>query len=76
MNDDRRKRIAEASALIEQAKTILDECASEERDYYEAMPDNIAASERGTKADETADALTEAAGECDTLIDSISDAVS
>jgi hypothetical protein len=37
MNNARRKRLAEAEVMIGQAKSIIEECASEEREYYDSI---------------------------------------
>lgn len=39
MNKDRRKRIAEALALIEEARDILAEVRDEENEAYESLPE-------------------------------------
>jgi len=71
MNAQRRKRLAEAAALLqqandkkteldellEQAKSIIEEVASEEREYYDNMPESLQNGERGSRADEVASNL-------------------
>lgn len=68
MNNERRKEIDKARALLEEAKEILDQCASDERDYYDNMPENMQSGEKGQKAEEAADALEEASGEIDNIL--------
>jgi len=47
MNIDKRKRIDEATALIEEARSIVEEVTQEESEAYENMPENLQYSERG-----------------------------
>ena len=45
MNNDRRKRIDQAVALIEEAKSIIEEVTEAESEVYENMPENLQSSE-------------------------------
>lgn len=72
MNAARRKEIEKAQAMIEEAKSILETCASDEREYFDNMPENMQGGDRGQAAEAAADALDEAvsnledaAGNCD-----------
>jgi len=47
MNIDKRKRIDEATALIEEARSIVEGVTQEESEAYENMPENLQYSERG-----------------------------
>lgn len=75
MNKQRRTDIAKAIALIEQAKEILETAASDERDYYDNMPDAFQDGDRGQRADEVATALEEAASACDDIVSQAQDAM-
>ena len=75
MNADRRKRLEKARGLIEEAKDIVAECASEERDYYDNMPEGLQASDKGEKADSDATALDECDSALDECINAINEAV-
>jgi flagellar biosynthesis chaperone FliJ len=57
MNDTRRKLIAEAFLKLEEALGMIEQAAEEEREYFDNMPENMQSGEKGTKADEDADAL-------------------
>ena len=71
MNAARRKRIDDALALLrpltdkmqeiqaewEEAKSIIDEVAEGEREYYDNMPENMQSSDKGSRADEVASNL-------------------
>lgn len=71
MNNDRRKELERARVLIAEARDIIDAAATEERDYFDNMPESIQAGERGTKADESADELLEISSEIDDLLSRI-----
>jgi len=75
MNDARRKEIRRVQALLEQAHEIIDQCANEERDYYDNMPENMQGSDKGTKADEDASALEDVASEIETQKDALGELV-
>lgn len=74
MNDERRKELKKAAALIEEAKDIIESAASDERDYFDNMPESLQQSDRGTRAEEVADDLDEVASDLEGLIDRINDA--
>ena len=52
MNKQRRKQIAAAIELIEQAQAILEEVTAEEQEAYDNLPEGIQASERGELMEE------------------------
>jgi len=67
MNKDRRKELDKAIALlqeaapkIDEAKSIIENCASEEREYYDNMHENLQSGEKGSQADQAASMLEEA----------------
>lgn len=62
MNKDRRKRIAEALALIEEARDILAEVRDEENEAYESLPEGIMYSERGEQMASNANEIDEYIG--------------
>jgi hypothetical protein len=78
VNRERRKTLARALALLEQAgpllaeaKGIIESAASEERDAFDALPEGLQGAANGQKAEAAADKLdevVEALGELD-LID-------
>lgn len=63
MNAERRKELERARVLIAEARDIIDNAASEEREYFDNMPENMQGGDKGTKADEAASALEEVSGE-------------
>ncbi len=71
MNDARRKELERARVLIAEARDILDTAATEERDYYDNMPENMQGGDKGTKADEVADTLEEVTSDIDEMLGKI-----
>jgi len=69
MNIERRKRIEEARALLEQAKEIISGCQEQEREYFDNMPEAFQQGERGQRAEEAADALDSATTSIDEALD-------
>lgn len=64
MNKSRRKDIARAIAVLQgiaeaisDARGIVEDAASEERDYFDNMPANMQEGDKGTAADEAANTL-------------------
>lgn len=75
MNDERRARLKAAITMIDEARGIVEECATEERTFYDEMPENLQSGEKGTKADEAATALEEAAPELEEIVAKIEEAM-
>jgi hypothetical protein len=64
MNKERRTslelaktKIEEARALLMDAQGIVDTATSDERDYYDSMPESLRSGDKGNKADEAASEL-------------------
>lgn len=68
MNKQRRKDIAKAIELLEQAKSILEESAQEEQDCFDNMPEGLQCSDNGQKIEENATALQD-------MVDSIQEVI-
>lgn len=60
MNNVRRKRLAEAIDLINQAKGILEEVKDEEQEAYDNLPESFQYGERGEQMQEYIDSMDEA----------------
>lgn len=60
MNKVRRKRLAEAIDLINQAKGILEEVKDEEQEAYDNLPESFQYGERGEQMQEYIDSMDEA----------------
>jgi ribosome recycling factor len=72
MNAERRKEIAKAHAMIDEAKSILEAARDEEQEFFENMPENMQEGEKGSAAEnavqsleEAIDGLETAMGNCD-----------
>lgn len=66
MNKDRRKRIARAIDLINEAWEILEEVKDEEEEAYNNMPEGLQSSERGERMEQYIEILEEAVDNLDT----------
>lgn len=75
MNRERRKEIARATELLEQAKIILETARDEEQDYFDAMPEGPQGGERGSKAEQAVEQLDSAIGDLETVLESCGSAV-
>lgn len=75
MNNDRRKQLERAKALLEEALSIIETCRDEEQEAFDNMPEGLQQSERGEKAEAACSALDECADGTQTAIDSIETAV-
>jgi hypothetical protein len=60
MNNARRAELTKARGLIEQAKEIIAQAASEERGYFDNTPANLQGGDTGQTADADATALDKA----------------
>lgn len=67
MNAQRRKRIATVEALLSQARDLLEEIASEEREAFENLPDSLQDSERGFHMQDILDALEQGVGDIESM---------
>lgn len=69
MNKERRKQLAQAQEMLEQAQSIIEDCLGEEEDYRDNMPENLQGSEKYEVADNACDNMQYA-------LDNISEAIS
>jgi len=67
MNNARRAELTKARGLIEQAKEIIAQAASEERGYFDNTPANLQGGDPGQRADVEATTLEEADGTLGTV---------
>ncbi|MFJ6324059.1 MULTISPECIES: hypothetical protein [unclassified Rhizobium] len=75
MNKERRKEIARAIAMIEEAKSILETCRDEEQDYYDNMPESFQDGQKGEDAQTAIDALDEGVSSLDDVSQALGDIV-
>lgn len=73
MNKQRRKQLAEASALISKVQEIIESVKDEEQEAHDNLPDSFQYGEKGQQMEEYIDALDEAYGQCDDLVSIIDD---
>lgn len=73
MNNERRKRLAEAQALLADAAQIISEVQADEQDAFDNLPEGLQASERGERMEEIANALEEATNEIDNIVETLND---
>jgi hypothetical protein len=75
MNDARQKEIQRALMLIGEAKGILEVAATQERDDYDNMPQDLQNDDAGERAEEAVDALELAAMCCDEAISACQESI-
>jgi len=68
MNNDKRERIDKATALIEEARSMVEGVTQEESEAYENMPENLQYSERGELIQEAINNLEYADNSFDELL--------
>jgi len=73
MNKQRRKEVARAVAMIEEAKSILETCRDEEQDYFDNMPESFQDGQKGEDAQTAIDALDEAVSQMDDVSQALGD---
>ena len=71
MNKERRKRLGEAVDLLEQAKSIVEECKDEEQEYHDNIPESFQNGEKGETAQQNVDNLETAESFMDCIIDDL-----
>jgi len=74
MNNHRRKEIARALGLLNEAAEIIDFCQNEEQDYFDNMPEAFQAGEKGQKAEEVAGCLEENLDSIQTIVAELEEA--
>lgn len=75
MNNQRRKEIAKAIRLIDEAKTILENIEYEEQESYDNLPESLQETERGEKMTDAIDSLSEAQNDIDNIIDNLQEII-
>jgi hypothetical protein len=75
MNDTRRKEIQRAQMLIGEAKGILEVAATQEREDFDNMPQDVQNDDTGERAEEAVDTLELAAMCCDEAISACEESI-
>jgi hypothetical protein len=71
MNKARRKMIEDAMALVESAKSMLEEARDEEQEYFDNMPESLQSSEKGENAESAIACLDDVIGYLDSAMEEI-----
>jgi hypothetical protein len=75
MNDARRKEIQRAQMLIGEAKGILELAATQEKEDFDKMPQDLQDDDAGERAEDAIDALELAAMCCDEAISACEESI-
>lgn len=75
MNKARRKRLEEANELLDRAMNIVSDCAEEERECYDNLPESLQYAETGERMSEAADNLEEIPDSIQDIIDQITEII-
>lgn len=73
MNKQRRKLIAEAVELLEQAKEIINQAATEEQEAYDNMPESLQYAERGEQMSEYISTLETTESDLDDMVSNLTE---
>jgi hypothetical protein len=71
MNAERRKRLGTLLAELEQIRSELEAIATDEREAFDNMAENLQGSDRGLSMEAAADTLDDAVGELETVAGTI-----
>ncbi len=75
MNKNGRKELERALGKLDEVRIMVEGVASEERDKYDNMPENLQGGEIGVSLEASADRLEEVDGDFDTLINALEEAM-
>lgn len=76
MNKQRREAISSLISDMEAIKERIESLASEEREYYDNMPENMQQGDKGQAADTAASNLEESCNNAESVIDGLNDSLS
>lgn len=76
MNKQRRDTIDSIISDLEAIKERIEQVASEEREYYDNMPENMQSGDKGQAASDAADALEQALSDVESAIDNTTNSLS
>lgn len=74
MNKQRRADIAKAIGMIQDAESVIEQVANDEREYFDNMNENFKNGDKGQAADEAASALENAKDLCNDIVTSLEEA--
>ena len=73
MNNQRRKEIAKAVAMLDDVYDILDDVNCDENDAYDNMPENLQDGDRAFNMQDNIDKLDNACSSINEIIDSLNE---
>lgn len=73
MNKARRKEIAKAIEMLEEAKGIIENCKYDEEDAYDNLPESFQDGDKGEEMQEFIDIMDEAVDNIGDVTDSLED---
>lgn len=71
MNKERRDRLSDVIASLEEAKDLLDDVKNDEQDAFDNMPVGLQCSERGSKMEEYIELMEDAGDQIDNVCEFI-----
>jgi len=74
MNADKRKELAKAIQLLEDAKSIIESIQEQEQECFDNLSEGLQQSERGQRFEELAGILGDAVGSVETAIEEVESA--
>lgn len=74
MNKERRKRLSDIRAKIEELQDLLEEVRTEEQDALDNLPESLQGSERGQAMEDAVQNIDDAIGWLGTALDDIEEA--
>ncbi len=76
MNKQRRIQLQKAIELLEQASGIIEDCNSEETEYYDNMPESLQNGQKGELSNNATASMEEAYQGIEEVISNIEEAIS
>lgn len=71
MNKERRDRLSDVIASLEEAKDLLEDVKNDEQDAFDNMPVGLQCSERGSKMEDYIELMEDAGGQIDNVCEFI-----
>ncbi len=75
MNKERRDRLSDVIASLEEAKDLLEDVKSDEQEAFDNMPEGLQSSERGSKMLDYIDLMEEAGDKIDKICEFIGESI-
>lgn len=75
MNKARRKELAKATEMMNDARDIIESCMEEEQDYLDNMPENLQYSEKHEMAESAVESMENAIDKLEEAMQNVEDAM-